>query len=105
MRVRSVQELRPAGSLPWFEPALSRLSSLATEPDARLSAFFEPGSPIWISRAPGRLDVMGGIADYSGATVLELPLDRATWALLQRQAAPRIYLAPPRGPEGGWGGI
>lgn len=32
------------------------------------------GQPAWVGRAPGRLDVMGGIADYSGATVLELPL-------------------------------
>jgi L-arabinokinase len=34
--------------------------------------------------APGRLDVMGGIADYSGALVLQLPLDRVTTASLQR---------------------
>ena len=27
---------------------------------------FEPGAPIVVARAPGRLDVMGGIADYSG---------------------------------------
>src|SRR5258708_6983181 len=30
-----------------------------------------------LSRAPGRLDVMGGIADYTGSMVCELPLDRA----------------------------
>src|SRR5439155_12079309 len=102
MRVRSLPELRAAGFLPWFEPALRRRSSLAAEPDGRLSAFFKPGSPIWVARAPGRLDVMGGIADYSGATVLELALDRATWVLLQRQAAPRIDVATRRGPEWGW---
>ena len=38
-----------------------------------------------VSRAPGRLDVMGGIADYSGAVVLQLPLDRATTVVLQQQ--------------------
>jgi galactokinase len=32
--------------------------------------------------------VMGGIADYSGTLVLELPLARATWAVVQRQDAP-----------------
>ncbi len=37
-------------------------------------AWFVPGRKIVVARAPGRLDVMGGIADYSGATVLELPL-------------------------------
>jgi len=39
--------------------------------------FFEPGRPVVVARAPARLDVLGGIADYSGATVLELPLDRS----------------------------
>lgn len=33
--------------------------------------------PVWITRAPGRLDVMGGIADYSGSLVLQLPLAHA----------------------------
>ncbi len=27
---------------------------------------------MYIARAPGRLDVMGGIADYSGALVLQV---------------------------------
>jgi galactokinase len=43
---------------------------------------------------------MGGIADYSGARVLELPLACSTSALLQRQAAPRCDVATRR--EGGW---
>ena len=37
----------------------------------------------YIARAPGRLDVMGGIADYSGSLVLQLPLDVAAYALVQ----------------------
>jgi|GEM_PF-56598 len=36
------------------------------------------GKPVVISRAPARLDVMGGIADYSGAIVLEGTLAEAT---------------------------
>ena len=28
--------------------------------------------------APGRLDVMGGIADYSGALVLQMPIAQQT---------------------------
>ena len=39
-----------------------------------------------ISRAPGRLDLMGGISDYSGATVLQLPLREACHVAIQRQA-------------------
>jgi galactokinase len=44
---------------------------------AELAADFPPGKRIRISRAPGRLDVMGGIADYTGSLVCEMPLDRA----------------------------
>jgi galactokinase len=39
--------------------------------------------PRLIARAPGRLDVMGGIADYSGSLVLQLPLAEAAYALVQ----------------------
>ncbi len=35
------------------------------------------------ARAPGRLDVMGGIADYSGALVLQLPLAIGTTASIE----------------------
>jgi L-arabinokinase len=38
---------------------------------------FTPGRPITVARAPARLDCMGGIADYCGATVFEAPLGRA----------------------------
>src|SRR5439155_3983130 len=39
--------------------------------------------PLRVSRAPGRLDVMGGVADYTGSLVCELPLDRAAAVALQ----------------------
>jgi L-arabinokinase len=35
------------------------------------------GAPVRVARAPGRLDVMGGIADYTGSLVCEGTLDRA----------------------------
>lgn len=47
------------------------------------SALFEPGRPIAVARAPGRLDVMGGIADYSGSLVLQLPTHEATCVAAQ----------------------
>jgi L-arabinokinase len=53
----------------------------------------------WTSRAPGRLDVMGGIADYSGALVLQLPLDRATTVSLRRTASPHCDITSGRGDE------
>ena len=54
--------------------------------------FFEPGRAITLARAPGRLDLMGGIADYSGALVLQLPLAVATWVAAQAVAEPVIRI-------------
>ncbi len=38
-----------------------------------------------VARAPGRLDVMGGIADYGGSLVLQLPLALACHVAVQLQ--------------------
>jgi L-arabinokinase len=54
--------------------------------------FFAAKEPVLVARAPGRLDVMGGIADYSGALVLELPLGAATWVAVQAQDAPVLVI-------------
>ncbi|HKC39804.1 MAG TPA: hypothetical protein VKC15_09715 [Gemmatimonadales bacterium] len=81
----------------WFQPTLDLLQSLGSSPDTRLRRFLSTDRPIFIARAPGRLDVMGGIADYSGARVLELPLACATFALVQAQDAPRCEVASRRG--------
>jgi galactokinase len=72
----------------WFEPALALLESLPRHSDSQLRDFIEPDRTRWVARAPGRLDVMGGIADYSGATVLELPLAAATFAIAQAVGEP-----------------
>ncbi|XWS17942.1 hypothetical protein CRYUN_Cryun33cG0111000 [Craigia yunnanensis] len=39
---------------------------------------------IFVTRAPGRLDVMGGIADYSGSLVLQVPIREACHVAMQR---------------------
>src|SRR5688500_12284690 len=62
-----------AANLLTLDPVPRLLSRVRTE----LSPDFIPGRPIRVSRAPGRLDVMGGIADYTGSLVCEMPLDRA----------------------------
>lgn len=86
----------------WFQPALDLLQSLraAPPPDTRLRSFFSADRPVVIARAPGRLDVMGGIADYSGARVLELPLACATFALVQARDEPVCEVASLR--SGRW---
>jgi galactokinase len=49
----------------------------------RRGRLVEPGADIGVARAPGRLDVMGGIADYSGSLVLERPIAEGTCAAVQ----------------------
>lgn len=53
-------------------------------PSEDLRDFFDNENDIFIGRAPGRLDVMGGIADYSGSLVLEMPIAEATLTALQK---------------------
>ena len=62
---------------------LEPVPTLLSRCRAELSASFVPGRPIRVSRAPGRLDVMGGIADYTGSLVCEATLDRAAAVALQ----------------------
>jgi L-arabinokinase len=66
------------------------VETLLRLPEAR--ALFVPGRELVVTRAPGRLDVMGGIADYSGSLVLQLPLAVATLAALQRDPERRLRL-------------
>ncbi|HEU0253527.1 MAG TPA: hypothetical protein VFR12_10890 [Pyrinomonadaceae bacterium] len=72
-----------------FLGMLSRLQDHAT---AELKTFFDPQRELTITRAPGRLDVMGGIADYSGSLVLELPIAEATLVALQKQNARELSI-------------
>lgn len=44
---------------------------------------FDHENDIFVARAPGRLDVMGGIADYSGSLVLQLPIQQAALVAVQ----------------------
>lgn len=97
--LRRLPEVLAAGGLPWFQPALSRLRALSRDVDPRVRGFFSTRAPLSIARAPGRLDVMGGIADYSGARVLELPLACSTTAVVQLQDEPRCDVATRR-PDG-----
>ena len=71
------------------EPQLLNLEpvpTLLSRTRAELSADFDPKRPMRVSRAPGRLDVMGGIADYTGSLVCEATLDRAAAVVLQQRA-------------------
>ncbi|KAL3502183.1 hypothetical protein ACH5RR_036632 [Cinchona calisaya] len=48
------------------------------------AALFDWEEDIYVARAPGRLDVMGGIADYSGSLVLQMPIREACHVAVQK---------------------
>ena len=54
--------------------------------------FFDQNHGVFVTRAPGRLDVMGGIADYSGSLVLELPVAEAVFCALQKREDERLKI-------------
>lgn len=58
-------------------------AALRSDPSAA-GLFLPDGPPIFAARAPGRLDVMGGIADYSGSLVAEMPIQQAAVVGAQR---------------------
>ena len=78
---------------------LSMLSRLQDHATPELKTFFNSHSQLTIARAPGRLDVMGGIADYSGSLVLELPIAEATFVALQKQDARQLSIVSLSGRE------
>jgi L-arabinokinase len=57
-----------------------------------MAASFVPGKSVRVSRAPGRLDVMGGIADYTGSLVCESTLDRAAAVAVQSREDRQIQV-------------
>ncbi len=69
---------------------IETLSKLEVHPALETRTLFEPQLDLTVTRAPGRLDVMGGIADYSGSLVLELPIAEATFVALQKDDTRRL---------------
>jgi galactokinase len=51
------------------------------------------GELCWQGEAPGRIDVLGGVADYSGALVLQMPIRATTRVTLTPQPASLLEFA------------
>jgi|KBSMisStandDraft_5_1062788.scaffolds.fasta_scaffold00027_7 L-arabinokinase len=49
-------------------------------------------NPIYLANAPGRMDVMGGIADYSGSLVLQMPIREHTTVALALRNDDRVRI-------------
>src|SRR5438046_7825239 len=50
---------------------------------------FDSQRELIVTRAPGRLDLMGGIADYSGSLVLQWPIQNSVHVALQSSKSKR----------------
>jgi len=77
---------------PDVEEFIDLLDSLNEHPYSPARELFDTKADLIVSRAPGRLDLMGGIADYSGSHVLEFPIAEATFAAVQLIASRRLHI-------------
>ncbi|MFI5154838.1 MAG: galactokinase family protein [Chitinophagales bacterium] len=68
------------------------------------NGFFSPNLPVYISRAPGRLDLMGGNDDYTGGLVFESTIREATNAATQLREDSLIELKSKTAADEGWQG-
>lgn len=64
--------------------------------------FFHPSTPIWVARAPGRLDLMGGNVDYTGGLVLQSLLRESIWVAVQPRPDDVIRIFNPGAAKFGW---
>lgn len=69
-----------------------------------VGSFFSKGRPVYISRSPGRLDLMGGNDDYTGGLVFESTIREATFAAAQVDESRLIELDNVTATEAGWQG-
>jgi L-arabinokinase len=78
----------------YFESEVSQL--------LRSGTFFSSAKPVYVSRAPGRLDLMGGNVDYTGGLVFQATIREATWAAAQLRDDSRIVFWNPQMLQEGW---
>ncbi|MFM7839214.1 MAG: hypothetical protein ACKO6K_06570, partial [Chitinophagaceae bacterium] len=57
-----------------------------------MKEFINRTHPVFSASAPGRLDVMGGIADYSGSLLLQMPVRERTTVTLQPREEPLLWI-------------
>ena len=57
-----------------------------------MSDFFSKQQEIYSASAPGRLDVMGGISDYSGSLLLQMPIKQTTKVSIQKREDSMIHI-------------
>ncbi len=83
-----------------FEQLLQKPNSDPTG----FAGYFNSGE-IWVARVPARLDVIGGIADYSGANVCEGVLGRGMLMALQPRTDSTLRIRTVQVMGGGGGSL
>lgn len=58
----------------------------------RESASISSSRPVWVAGAPGRLDIMGGIAEYSGSLVFEQTIAEGTLVAVQTREDSKVVI-------------
>jgi galactokinase len=89
--------LSPVG----YQPEMIPFEDHAAIADAT-RGFFADDAPVWVARAPGRLDVMGGNVDYTGGLVLQSLLREAIWVAVQVRTDDTIRVFNPGAAQHGW---
>ena len=64
--------------------------------------FLNGSRAVYVSRAPGRLDLMGGNVDYTGGMVFESTIAEATWAAAQCRDDQAVVFWNPQMKAEGW---
>lgn len=64
--------------------------------------WFAAARSIYVTRSPGRLDLMGGNDDYTGGMVFESTIREATWAAAQARDDRQLVLVNPQMSDHGW---
>ena len=86
---------KPALQTPDTDRFLSNVRAL-------IGQLFETGKPIFINRAPGRLDLMGGNDDYTGGLVFETTIAEGTCFAVQPRNDSHFVLHNPSVRSIGW---
>src|SRR3954464_11391184 len=92
--------------LPYEVQEFERLLTKPNSDPTGFAGYFNSGE-VWVARVPARLDVMGGIADYSGSNVCEAVLGRGMLVALQARTDSTLRIRTVQvgtKPSGGSGG-
>jgi len=95
--------LRFVSVLDELAKAQHEVTSFASHELRAAAGLFDWTKHLMVTRAPGRLDVMGGIADYSGSTVLQMPLAESAHVAIQLQSPDSQRLWQHQAARGGGG--